>query len=355
MVVMTIPSMTAEYLKNIMITPGILTMATHVSEYKGKQSLFDRQVPQVLETLRKGAMIQSAESSNRIEGIVISSQRLASIVRGSAEPETRSENDIAGYRDVLTTIHAHYEHIALSPNTILQLHRDLMKYSGTGGRWKTVDNVIEETLPSGEVRVRFVPTPAWRTHEAMDALCRSFLTARDMGTLPDYVLIGLFVLDFLCIHPFADGNGRMARLLTLLLLYQSGHSVGRYISLEKVIEDAKEQYYETLYMSSNGWHTDDHDSTPWLSYFLPVLLETYRRFEERVGKVENTQKKGWKQARIAQVVNSFVGDFTIADVTDMSPGISRPTITKTLNELGRQGVIVCIERGRHAKWTRKQE
>ncbi len=331
----------------------VILLATKISEFKGKQGLFQRQVPQVLETLQQNAFIQSTESSNRIEGIYVSSKRLESIVWNAANPENRPEGEIAGYRDVLNTIHTHAEHIPLTPSVIQQLHRDLMKYSGTGGRWKQIDHFIEEKLSTGETRIRFKPTPAWRTDEAMRELCDAFKRARDRGDLPDYFLIGLFILDFLCIHPFSDGNGRMARLLTLLLLYQSGYAVGKYISLEKVIEDTKIQYYNTLEISSQKWHDSAHDCNPWINYFLTMLLEAYHRFESRVGTLESSQKRGWKKERILNIVEGFIADFTIADVEELCPGISRPTITKTLNELGRKGTIVCIEHGRHARWVKK--
>src|SRR5579875_277549 len=329
-------SLTFKFLTDFRITPQIFTQSTKIAEYVGKQELFQRQIPQVLDTLRLNAIIQSTESSNRIEGIVISSKRLESLVKSTEEPQNRSEGEIAGYRDVLKMIHGHHEYIDLNPNVILQLHRDLRKYIGTGGKWKTADNKIEERHPDGSIRVRFNPVPAWQTPEAMDNLCNAFKVARDTGILPAPILIAGFVLDFLCIHPFADGNGRMARLLTLLLLYQSGYIVGRYISLEKVIEDTKIQYYDTLEKSSQGWHQAEHDLSPWLEYFLTMLLEAYNRFEERVGSVEKTQKKGWKQERILNVIHGFVADFTISDVEEMCPGVSRPTITRTLNELGKK-------------------
>ena len=344
----------SNFLSQFIISPDVLSATTQLGEYRGKQELFQRQIPQVLDTLQQNAIIQSTESSNRIEGIVVSSKRLESIVVKRDEPRSRSEGEIAGYRDVLATIHQSYEHIKVHPDFILQLHGYLMKYTGANaGRWKSADNTIEEKHPDGTIRVRFVPTPAWQTPEAVDELCRAFNRAKDIGRFPAPILIAAFVLDFLCIHPFSDGNGRMARLLTLLLLYQSGFVVGRYISLEKVIEDTKVQYYDTLLRSSQGWHESAHDFAPWLEYFLTMLLEAYHRFEKRVGTIEQTQKKGWKQARIRQVVDGFIADFTVAQLEEMCPGISRPTITRTLNELGKEGVIECIELGRHAKWIKK--
>lgn len=350
----TLRSFAPDFIGSFPITKSILRLSTKISEYRGKQALFQRQIPQVLDTLRHSAVIQSVESSNRIEGITVSTTRLQSIMQHETEPENRSEADIAGYRDVLKTVHEHHDHMELTSNLILQLHRDLMRYSGTGGKWKSSDNSIEETLPNGATRIRFQPVPAWQTPAAMDELCRRLSVLLDSGELPDPLLISTFVLDFLCIHPFPDGNGRMARLLTLLLLYQRGYTVGRYISLERVIEDHKERYYETLYRSSIGWHQGVHTIVPWTEYFLTMLLEAYHRLEERVGDVESRQRKGWKQERIRQVIDSFAADFTIANVEERCPGISRPTITRVLSALGKAGVVECVQRGRSAQWVRKK-
>lgn len=344
-------------LDNPTITIAILNLTNKIAEHRGKQALYERQLPQVLDTLRYHAIIQSTESSNRIEGITVSSRRFDSIMKDKSQPKDRSEAEIAGYRDVLRTIQERYSYIPIRSNTILQLHRDLMAYvgAGQGGKWKAVDNVIQETLPSGEKRVRFEPTPAWQTPDAMESLCQKFDVKRDFGELPDVILIATFILDFLCIHPFPDGNGRMARLLSLLLLYQSGYTVGRYISLEKIIEETKEQYYDTLHKSSQGWHDGTQDLIPWIEYFLTVILKAYHRFEERVGDVEHTQKRGWKQKRVRDVIQAFMADFTISDVEERCPGISRAMITKTLNDMSKEGVIECIEKGRNAQWIKTQK
>lgn len=332
----------------------ILNLTSKIAEYRGKQTLYERQMPQVLDRLRYQAIIQSTESSNRIEGITVSARRFESIMKEKSLPKDRSEAEIAGYRDVLRTIHASHSYILIRSTMIQQLHRDLMAYAGAsrGGKWKSVDNAIEETLPSGDQWVRFVPTPAWKTPDAMESLCRKFDLSRDLGKLPDIILVAIFILDFLCIHPFPDGNGRMARLLTLLLLYQGGYTVGRYISLEKIIEETKEQYYDTLYQSSQGWHDGKQNVLPWVEYFLTVILRAYHRFEERVGDVEHTQKRGWKQGRVRGVIQEFVADFRISDVEERCPAVSRATITKTLNDLSKEGRIECVEKGRNAKWVK---
>ena len=323
-----------------------------IQEYKGKQTLYERQSPEILKALKDTAIVHSTESSNRIEGIVVSSKRLTSIVKHNAHPQNRSEAEVAGYRDVLSTIHTSAQYMALKSGIILQLHRDLMQYAtGSGGKFKVSDNTITETLPTGEERVRFVPVPAWQTPGAIEELIVAYQKEKDKGLVNDLILIGTFILDFLSIHPFSDGNGRMARLLTLLLLYQTGYEVGRYISLEKVVEETKDQYYQTLEQSSAGWHEGIHDLLPWINYFLIMLLKAYQKFEERVGETADAiRTKGWKTEKVKDVVERMIADFTFLDIEERCPGISRPTIQGILNQLSKSGVIECIERGRNARW-----
>lgn len=341
-----------EKLEKLLLPASTIRLLGRVHEYKGKQDLYKRQTPEVLEALQKTAMIQSAESSNRIEGIIVSDKRIASLIREKSEPQNRSEAEVAGYRDVLEVIHNSAPYMALSSSLLLQLHRDLLQLAtGTGGKWKTTDNEIRETLTSGEQRIRFKPVPAWHTAEAMDELIALFREKKEKGYVDDLLLIAAFVLDFLSIHPFMDGNGRMARLLSLILLYQSEYEVGRYISLEKLIEESKEQYYETLYKSSQKWHDGDHDLLPWLEYFMMIMLKAYQRFEERVGTVSEPHR-GRKKQHIQKVVQQMIGTFTIADIEERCPGTSRPTISRVLNELSRNGVVTCIEKGRNAKWVK---
>lgn len=329
-----------------------LRLVGQIQEFKGKQDLFKQQQPEVLEALRDAAVIQSTESSNRLEGIVINTKRLSSIVQKKVQPQNRSESEVAGYRDVLATVHASAEYMNLKPGLILQMDRDLMQYAGNiGGRFKNNDNTITESYPDGTKRIRFVTVPAWRTPAAIDELVNAYRQDQELSSINELILIAAFTLDFLCIHPFPDGNGRMARLLTLLLLYQTGYEVGRYVSLEKVIEETKEQYYETLEQSSTGWHEGGHNLLPWINYFLVMLLKSYQRFEERVGQTSDLIRlKGWKGKKVRDVVEHMMADFTIQDIQERCPGISRPTIQRTLSELGQSGLIVCIEQGRNAKW-----
>lgn len=267
-----------------LLVPEIVNQLVRLHELKGRQELFIEAEPDVLTSLLEIARIQSTKSSNKIEGIWTSDERLEAIVKEKVQPRNRSEEEISGYRDVLATIHESYEYIAPTPNNILQLHRNLYSFSSSsiGGTYKNSDNVIAETDKEGKSKARFIPVPAFMTADAMEQLCSTFVAAMQDGKYDPLLLIPMFILDFLCIHPFNDGNGRMSRLLTLLLLYRSGYIVGKYISVEMLIEKSKETYYEALKDSSVAWHESENDYLPFISYFLGVILKGYNEFEERV-------------------------------------------------------------------------
>jgi len=249
-------------LDHLRLTHDVVTAIRGIAEGKGKQDLFKERAPDVLENLRQVAIIESTESSNRLEGITLPRTAIEVLIRRNEEPRAgnRAEAEIAGYRSVLQLIHERHQYMELTSNLVLQLHRDLFRFAGTGnaGRWKSTDNSITERRPDGFTTLRFSPTPAWQTPEAMERLHREFSVAGDTEIDP-VILVALYVLDFLCIHPFSDGNGRMARLLTVLLLYREEYEVARFISLERLIEQTKESYYETLYRASQGWHESAHD------------------------------------------------------------------------------------------------
>jgi len=323
-----------------------------LGEYKGKEELFQQQTPQALETLRQVAIIQSTESSNRIEGIVASPERLKRLVEQKVTPRNRSEQEIAGYRDVLSTIHANYPHIPFTLNLVLQLHRDLYQFlPQEGGRWKPTNNEIVETAANGSRIVRFSPVPAHLTPEAMDRLHNRFNELWDQGEIDPLLLIPAYVLDFLCIHPFTDGNGRMARLLTLLLLYKAGYEVGRYISLERMIEEQRQGYYDALYLSSQGWHDGQHQLLPWWEYFLGVmLLRAYRKFEERVRLIATG--RGTKTTMVLDMINRMVGDFTIRDLKERCPHVGVDLIRRILRQEREADRLECLGRGPDARWRR---
>lgn len=338
-------------LKNKDIPMNIVRLIGKINEYKGKQDIYIEQSPQVLEKLKEVAIIQSTKASNSIEGIVVTDKRLNEIMKDDTRLKDRSEGEIAGYRDVLNTIHNSYDAIPVNPNIILQLHRDLYKYvSVNGGNWKNQNNIIGKILPGGEKHVRFKPLNAAETPEAMSELCEYLNTEMSEENLDPLILIGSFILDFLCIHPFNDGNGRVSRLLTLLLLYKYDYKVGRYISLEKIIEESKSSYYETLNKSSVGWHDGDHNIFIWLDYFLGTLLAAYKEFENRFGTVKN--KKGNKSYRVEQAVKNVLGTFTKEEIRQACPDVSDSTINRVFKKLKKEGVIEVLGKGRSAKWKR---
>ena len=329
-----------------LLTNDIVNMLGYIHEYKGQQNLFIEAKADVLSHLLEIAKIQSTEASNRIEGIYTSDERIKALVKEKSAPRNRNENEIAGYRDVLATIHENYDYIPPRANVILQLHRDLYQYSGMGigGYFKNTDNVIEEELDNGTKRVRFRPATAFETPDMIENLCNQFLREVDRGEVDPLLLIPMFVLDFLCIHPFNDGNGRMSRLLTLLLLYRSGYIVGKYISIEMLIEKTKDTYYDALQASSTGWHDGANDYMPFVSYTLGIIKSAYKTFSERV---EHLTTKGIsKPERVRQFIENKLGKVTKKDIMDACPDISATTIERTLGDLVKAGTIIKIGNGR---------
>jgi Fic family protein len=297
------------------------------------------------------ALVESTESSNRLEGVVATPERLRDVVLRDAPPSDRSEQEIAGYRDALALLHESADDMPFTVNVIRQLHQTLYRYHpAEGGRWKATQNDIVDRAPDGTVlRIRFRPLSPVATPAAMDQLSERWATAADLQREP-LIVIPLAILDFLCIHPFADGNGRTARLLTLLLLYHSRYTVGRYISLERVIEESRETYYEALERSSAGWHEGTHDPFPWLEYFWGTLLRAYDEFQERAGRV--LDGGGSKTALIEGAVARRRGSFTISEMEDDCPGVSRDMIRYVLRRMRDQGLLRVEGRGRGARWVK---
>ena len=337
-----------------LLVPDIVALLTQIHEFKGEQNLFIEANSDTLTQLVEVAKIQSTEASNKIEGIYTSDERLKKIVLDKTTPRTRNEQEIAGYRDVLATIHESYEYIPLRPTMILQLHRDLYKFSGMsiGGNYKNSDNVIAETDSAGNRFVRFQPVPAWETPEAIDFACKAYDEAVQSGADP-LLVIPMFILDFLCIHPFNDGNGRMSRLLTLLLLYRSGYIVGKYISIEKVIEQSKETYYETLQQSSVGWHENQNDYAPFVRYMLGVIVAAYRDFSSRVQVLVTSGMS--KPDRIREIIKDTLGKITKAEIMEKCPDISQVTVQRTLIELQKKGEIIKLGGGRYTAYIWNRE
>jgi len=340
-----------DYLLETPISHSMLMAVRVLGEFRGRQSLYSEQFPEVLDTLRRVAVVQSTESSNRIEGITVEPDRLAGIVAKKVTPRDRPEQEVAGYRDVLAIIHAAPHRLELSARLILDWHRALYRFTEqAGGHWKAQDNTIQEIRPDGRRTVRFRPVSAVATPEFMKRLVALHSRSVAEGKVDPLLRIASFVLDFECIHPFTDGNGRIGRLLTLLLLYQAGYEVGRYISLERIVEESKESYYEALFRSSQGWHEGQHDLRPWWNYFLGMLTAAYKEFESRVGTI--TSPKGAKRELVRTAVERLPRHFTIGDLQRACPGVSYPTLKRALADLKEEGRIRSLGKGRDARWER---
>ena len=332
----------------------ILNLVAKIHECKGRQDLFIRQKPVELDRLALTAKIQSTEASNKIEGIVTTSTRMKQLFEEKTTPRNRNEDEIMGYRDVLNTIHENNEYIPIRSSYILQLHRDLLKRAGYfyGGHFKTVQNYINETKPDGTVVTRFTPVAPYDTPDAVDNLCNAYEQAIANEKIDSLILIPTFICDFLCIHPFNDGNGRMSRLLTLLLLYKNGYSVGKYISIEKQIEKTKDQYYDTLEASDTGWHEEENDPTPFIRYMLQVILACYTEFEERVGLMSDTGNGSKAYDIVKKYTEGKIGKFTGAEVAAHCPSIGRSSVLAAIKKLTEEGHIIREGSGRSTFYVR---
>ena len=316
-------------------------------EARGKQDLWMRQKPEVLEALRELAIIQSVESSNRIEGVTVPSDRLRPVVLGRSRPRDRSEEELAGYRRGLDWVFTRKRAVVVTPAVIQHLHKLAQHGAGDAGKLKTRDNEIVELLPSGRRRIRFRPTPALKTPAALRNLCGAYQSVSEDASFPPLLTVATFVFDLLCIHPFRDGNGRVSRLLTALLLQQNGFEVCRFISLERLTEQRKEDYYAALARCSQRWHDDKNQIVPWWNLFLGILRSAYQAFEEQVAAAKSRPAKSElvRRAALAQP-----DSFTLADITAEVPTASPQLIKKVLVGLKQAGKVTLVGRGRGAVW-----
>jgi len=319
-----------------------------IAESRGKQELFTRQSPQVLKALRDTAVIQSTESSNRIEGVTVAPARLYPLVLGQAKPRDRSEQEVQDYRRALKAIHSDYAALAIAPDTLQHLHALCQSASGDAGQYKRIDNDIVELLPGQAPMVRFRCVKAAETPAAVEELCRHYQYALAQDSVPPLIAIAALVLDFLCIHPFRDGNGRVSRLLTLLALYQHSYEVGRYISLERLIEESRESYYECLRRSSHRWHDSKHELTPWFNFLFAIIRRAYVELEKRAAQVE--VPRGAKSAQVLTAIRAQPGEFRLSDLERACPGVGREWIRTLLAKLKKSGDVACRGRGPGARW-----
>ncbi len=319
-----------------------------LGEARGKQELFTRQSPQRLKVLREHALIESAVSSNRIEGVEAAQSRIATIVFGQPLLRDRDEEEIRGYRQALSWIHGKGANLPLSEETVLQLHSLTRGEIWDAGKYKEKDSDILEKFPDGRSRVRFRTVPVEDTPACLKELLKLYDDALDEHRIPPLVLLAAFHLDFLCIHPFRDGNGRVSRLLLLLQCYRLGLEVGRYISLERLIEQNKERYYETLEASSQGWHAGEHDPWPYINYILSIVKMAYREFEQRLGRLQSP--KGEKTRLILHGIDGTRGPFSLAELQSRCPNVSVDMLRRVLKNLRAENQVECLGRGQKAQW-----
>ncbi len=333
------------------VPPSAVWYLSDIAESRGKQELFTRQSPQLLKTLREHALIESAVSSNRLEGVTVDRSRVATVVFGQSLLRDRDEEEVRGYRDALKLIHEQGKGLSVTEDTIIKLHGLAKSGSGAAGRYKDKDGDIIEKTPDGRVRVRFKPVSAKASPQAMKALVSAWEAGAEDRRIPLPILLAAWNLDFLCIHPFRDGNGRVSRLMMLLQCYHAGIEVGRYISLERLIEDNKERYYEALEASSRGWHDSRHDPWPYINFVLYTIKTAYKEFEDRIGRTKSP--RGAKTELVLAAVRSFTGPFALADLERACPGVSRDMIRNVLKKLKESGGITARGRGPGALWEKR--
>jgi len=322
-----------------------------LGEARGKQELFTKQAPQRLKILREHALIESAVSSNRIEGVTVDQSRIRTVVFGKSHLRDRDEEEVRGYRNALKIIHEQAAKLPVSEDTIRRLHTLTKGKMGDAGQYKQKASDIIEKYPDGTFRVRFKAVSPTQTPAYMTELIDLWNQSNRERWVHPLIAAAASNLDFLCIHPFRDGNGRVSRLLLLLQCYHLGYEVGRYISIERIIEQSKDRYYETLEQSSQGWHERKHDPWPYINYVLFILKSAYREFEERVGQLKSP--KGAKTELIKSAIDSFSGEFSLSDLERACPGVSRDMIRRVLRELQVLKEVECLGRGPGALWRKR--
>ncbi|MDR4509822.1 MAG: Fic family protein [Candidatus Brocadiaceae bacterium] len=334
----SVPQSTAWYLADL-------------GEHLGKQELYTRQSPQKLKALKEYAIVESTVSSNRIEGVTIDPARVKEVVFGRAHLRDRDEEEVRGYRNALELLHTKSGSLAVSEGTIRKMHRLARGGIGDAGEYKSRDSNIIERYPDGRVRIRFKTVSAIATPQSMKLLTKAWQDCIKERWIHPLIALAAFNLDFLCIHPFRDGNGRVSRLLMLLQCYHLGYEVGRYISFERIIEENKHRYYETLEQSSKGWHESKHNPWPYLNFVLSILKTAYKEFEERAGLIESP--RGSKTEMVHHAIHTIGREFTVADIEKKCPVVSRDMIRTVLKTMRKDGVVECVGRGPGALWNKK--
>lgn len=338
------------FLNNGLLPANLVNLTSGIVELKAMAGVRKDDYTQIFTELEAVAKIQSIKSSNAIEGIVTSDERIVEIVNQNSAPLNHNEAEIAGYRDALNNIHLEYENIDFRQSDILRLHKMMMNYAGYeyGGQYKTDDNVILEIDANGNRQVRFRPIPASETSKAMEQLELAYMAARSDANINQLLLVPCVILDFLCIHPFRDGNGRMSRLLSLLLLYKNGYDAGKYVSFEEQINKFKSYYYDSLQQSSIGWDTNENNYFPFIENFLSTLYMCYKELDKRFAIVHG--KKITKKARVEATVLNSLTPLSKAEICKILPDVSPTTVEAVLGEMVKTGSIRRIGSGRTTRY-----
>jgi len=341
------------FLETGMLPAGLINIVSTIAELRERETARKAFYPEIFTRLESIAKVQSVKGSNAIEGIITSDQRLNAIVNQNSAPLNHNEAEIAGYRDTLALIHEGFATIDIREHDIRQLHQAMLAYSPvSGGEYKQVDNIIIEIDSAGSRRVRFQPTSAAETATAMEQLTLAYMAARTNNHINQLLLVPCFILDFLCIHPFADGNGRMSRLLSLLLLYKSGFDAGKYISFEEQINQGKDFYYEALRLSSEGWHENQNNYFPFIDNFITTLLRCYKELDKRFALV-NAKKTSKRQRIEATVLNSLL-PISKQEICYVLPDVSPTTVEAVLAEMLKQNLVKKVGSGRSTKYIKHQ-
>ena len=343
------------FLNNGLLPARLVNLTAGITELKTMAGVRKDEYAKIFTELEAVAKIQSVKSSNAIEGIVTSDDRIAAIVSGSSAPLNHNEAEIAGYRDALNAIHAGHEYIDFREGDILRLHETMMSIAGYefGGKYKTDDNVILEVDADGNRRVRFRPTPAREVKQAMEQLELAYMDARNDANINQLLLIPCVILDFLCIHPFRDGNGRLSRLLSLLLLYKNGFDAGKYVSFEEQINNYKGFYYEALKQSSDGWDTNENDYFPFIENFLSTLYMCYKELDKRFAIVNG--KKITKKSRVEATVLNSLTPISKSEICKILPDVSPTTVEAVLGQMVKSGSIKKIGDGRNSRYISRRD
>lgn len=339
------------YIASMLFNPATTWLLSQCAEARGMQQMWKTIRPEVISKLRENAVIQSTESSNRIEGVIVDSKRLTPLCLGEAKPLNRPEEEIVGYKKALDYIHHTFNEVDINPKTIQKLHKIAQSgMIGDAGKWKERSNDIIEILPNGERYVRFKPVAPKDVNHYIEQLCLAYNDVIKNNAIPELIAIANFVFDFLCIHPFRDGNGRVSRLLTLLLLLQQGYDVGRYISLERIIEETRDSYYEALKRSSVDWFHYKHELLPWWIHFLGIVKNAYQELKDKVecwGSGDNMS------AIIRKTVMALDVPFSISDIMKLNPSLDRELIKKVIVAMKKEKIIKMVGKGRGAKWVKQ--